>query len=78
MIDIPVYYSLHDKTKDFYIKITLKIHTWGCIFLEFSSENEKLDYITIDENTYTHKQIEMRNGIVFMRMKKRMITPSNA
>ena len=78
MIIIPVYYFLHDKTKDFYMKMITRIHTWGCIFLEFSSENEKLDYITIDDSAYTHKQIEMRNGIVFMRMKKRMISPSNA
>ena len=48
----------------------------GVDILEFSSENEKLDYITIDENTYTHKQIEMRNGIVFMRMKKRLLAPN--
>ncbi len=40
---------------------------------ESFSDNEKLDYITIDGRTYTHKQIETRNGIIFMRMKKRIL-----
>ena len=37
------------------------------------SNNNKLDYITVDGRVYTHKQIEVRNGITFMRMKKRII-----
>ena len=46
------------------------------ILLNFS-DNDKLDYITVDGNIYTHKQIEIRNGIVFMRMKKRLIEFDN-
>jgi len=45
--------------------------TWGCLYLDFTSENEKLDYITVNGNIFLHKQIEKRNGILFMRMKKR-------
>ena len=41
--------------------------------LKLNSDNEKLDYITIEGNVYTHKQIERRNGITFMRMKKRLL-----
>ena len=41
------------------------------ILLEFS-DNDKKDYIIVEGNMYTHKQIEIRNGIVFMRMKKRV------
>ena len=48
-------------------------YTWGWIILLNFSEDKKLDYITIEGNTYTHKQIETRNGIVFMRMKKRIL-----
>jgi len=45
----------------------------GVDILQFSSDNEKRDYITISSDVYTHKQIEMRNGILFMRMKKRLL-----
>jgi len=41
------------------------------------SDNEKVDYITINGDIYTHKQIERRNGITFMRMKKRFMTHLN-
>ena len=41
--------------------------------MKFSSNTEKKDFITFDEGIFTHKQIEVRNGIVFMRMKKRVI-----
>ena len=41
--------------------------------MEFFSDNEKMDYITIDKDILTHKQIENSNGILFMRMKKRII-----
>lgn len=37
------------------------------------SDDEKVDYITIDGNVFIHKQIEIRNGITFMRLKKRLI-----
>jgi len=52
----------------------------GLIFLENldklkdSSYSDKLDYISVCENSVTHKQIEFKSGIVFMRMKKRRIT----
>ena len=39
------------------------------------SDNQKLDYITIEGRVYLHKQIEKRNGAIFMRMKKRFINP---
>ncbi|MBI2650052.1 hypothetical protein HYX04_01930 [Candidatus Woesearchaeota archaeon] len=45
----------------------------GVDILPVFSDNEKQDFITIDGNIYTHKQIENRNGIVFMRMKKRVL-----
>ena len=45
----------------------------GVNILQFFSEDGKLDYITIEGNIYTHKQIEKKNGIVFMRMKKRLL-----
>ncbi|HLC60239.1 MAG TPA: hypothetical protein VJJ52_02310 [Candidatus Nanoarchaeia archaeon] len=38
-----------------------------------SNYSEKMDYITVDGSAYTHKQIEIRNGITFMRMKKRIL-----
>ena len=38
------------------------------------SNDEKLDFITVEGNIYTHKQIERRNGITFMRMKKRFLS----
>lgn len=48
----------------------------GVDILRLFSDNEKVDYITIDDNVYTHKQIERRNGITFMRMKKRFLNPN--
>ena len=44
--------------------------------LKTFSDDEKLDYITIDGNIFVHKQIEKRNGITFMRLKKRILKPS--
>ncbi len=41
--------------------------------LQLFSDDEKLDFITIDGNIYTHRQIEKKNGLVFMRMKKRIL-----
>ena len=40
------------------------------------SDDDKLDYITIEGRVYTHKQIEIRNGITYMRMKKRILKSS--
>jgi hypothetical protein len=45
----------------------------GVEILQLFSDNEKVDYVTIDGNIYTHKQIERRDGLVFMRMKKRFL-----
>jgi len=45
----------------------------GVDILQLFSGNDKLDFITINGNIYTHKQIEKRNGLVFMRMKKRIL-----
>ena len=41
------------------------------------SDDDKLDYITIEGRVYTHKQIEIRNGITYMRMKKRILKSSD-
>ena len=46
--------------------------------LNFFSGNEKVDYITIDKGVYLHKQIERRDGVIFMRMKKRILPPNEA
>jgi hypothetical protein len=35
------------------------------------SDDGKKDFITVEGNVYTHKQVEIRNGLIFMRMKKR-------
>ncbi|MBI2558908.1 hypothetical protein HYW20_06310 [Candidatus Woesearchaeota archaeon] len=45
----------------------------GVDILHLFSDNGKVDYITIEGDVFTHKQIENRDGIVFMRMKKRFI-----
>ena len=45
----------------------------GVFHLQISGDSRKVDYITIDGNIVMHKQIETRNGITFMRMKKRII-----
>ena len=35
------------------------------------SEDGSLNHIRIDKNIVTHKQVEMRSGKIYMRMKKR-------
>jgi len=45
----------------------------GVYFLETSYKNEKLDYVTLENNSYIHKQVEFKDGLVFMRMKKRIL-----
>ena len=45
----------------------------GVDILQLYSDDEKQDFITIEGNIYTHKQIETKNGIIFMRMKKRFL-----
>jgi len=49
----------------------------GVDILPIFSDNEKQDFITVEGNIYTHKQIETRNGIIFMRMKKRLLPELN-
>lgn len=46
--------------------------------MQLFSNDEKLDFIEVDGNNYTHKQIEKRNGLVFMRMKKRILPELNS
>ena len=45
----------------------------GVDILKTFSDDEKVDYITVEGNILIHKQIEKRNGITFMRLKKRLI-----
>ncbi len=37
-----------------------------------SSDSNIFDYVSIENNIFLHKQIESRQGIVYMRMKKRV------
>jgi len=39
----------------------------------FNSNSSKIDIVIITNNVYTHKQIEVKNNLVFMRIKKRLI-----
>ena len=41
--------------------------------MQLFSDDDKLDFITVEGNVYTHKQIEKKNGLVFMRLKKRIL-----
>ena len=41
-------------------------------FISFEN-SKKIDIIRVSNNFFTHKQIENRNGLLFMRMKKRAI-----
>lgn len=44
----------------------------GVVNIE-TRESVKHDFIAIKNNVYLHKQVEMRDGLVFMRMKKRAV-----
>ncbi len=61
------------KDQKIFIAISLQNLYVGVDILQTFSDDEKLDYITIDGNVFIHKQIEKRNGIIFMRLKKRII-----
>ncbi|HLC50349.1 MAG: hypothetical protein AABX00_00575 [Nanoarchaeota archaeon] len=37
------------------------------------SNSEKEDFITLENGIFTHKQIERKGNIVYMRMKKRVL-----
>jgi len=45
----------------------------GVHILNFFSSEDIVDYITLENGIYTHKQVENRNGILYMRMKKRIL-----
>ncbi len=36
-------------------------------------EENAINYVCIENNTYFHKQIEFKNGKTFMRIKKRAL-----
>lgn len=38
----------------------------------FNSNSSKIDIVIITNNVYTHKQIEVKNNLVFMRIKKKI------
>ena len=70
---IPQYTNIYTTNQKLFILKLPKIPYVGVDILQLFSDDEKIDYITIDGNIYTHKQIEKRNGITFMRMKKRFL-----
>jgi len=70
---IPQYTNFYTTNQKFFIAIQQQNSYVGVDILQTFSDNDKVDYITIDGNIYTHKQIETRNGLVFMRMKKRIL-----
>ena len=39
----------------------------------FNSSSRKIDIVMYSDNRYIHKQIEIRNNLLFMRIKKRLI-----
>ena len=39
----------------------------------FNTDSRMIDIVTITNKVYTHKQIEVKNNLVFMRIKKRLI-----
>jgi len=44
------------------------------IFLHQVSENSRIiDVVTKNDRFYTHKQVEVRDGLLFIRLKKRSL-----
>ena len=39
----------------------------------FNSDSEKIDIITYMNDYYIHKQLEIKNNLLFMRIKKRLL-----
>ncbi len=39
----------------------------------FKPDSEKIDIITYINDYYVHKQLEIRNNLLFMRIKKRLV-----
>ena len=70
-ITLLVYTSPRKIPKVFYIKEIIKLCKWGVVSI-ISSSN-KLDIVRVENDFLTHKQIEQKNGMLFMRIKKRSI-----
>ena len=49
-------------------------HKMGNVGVANLTDSEKIDIITYDDKFYIHRQIEKRNNIVFMRIKKRLLS----
>ena len=64
-----VYLSPLKKCKAFYIsKFIKELRGGGNINLINSN---KLELIRFEDDFYTHKQVELKNGLLFVRIKKR-------
>lgn len=48
------------------------------IFLNENRENSKIDIVRRHDNFLIHQQIEIKNGMLFMRLKKRSLSPVHA
>lgn len=46
---------------------------YGVGVANLRTNSEKIDIITYGDKFYIHRQIEKRNNIVFMRIKKRLL-----
>tara|TARA_B100000315_G_scaffold228388_1_gene237057 strand:- start:825 stop:1013 length:189 start_codon:yes stop_codon:yes gene_type:complete len=53
---------------------------WGLVYLRNNTisdmRSKTLDYIDVRGNIFSHRQIEYKHGLVFMRMKTRKIRNS--
>ena len=74
MKKIPQYTNFYTTKQKLFISNSQQESYVGVDIMQLFSDNEKVDYITVEGNIYTHKQIERRNGITFMRMKKRFLS----
>ena len=54
-----------------YDEFLIKVSTVGVVTV--NSTGETLDIITRDDKYTIHKQVEWRNGLLFMRAKKRLL-----
>jgi len=53
----------------------------GVVFIFLKQDKDssrKIDIVMKHDNFYIHKQIEIRNGRLFMRLKKRLLSPVHA
>ena len=55
-------------------------HKRGVVFIfNEDKENSKvIDIVTRQDNFLIHKQIEIKNGLLFMRLKRRLLNPVHA